>query len=136
FPIMNAIAMMAGQFQRASRFSTKGEFLADRADKAVRYVLRRMYSGGSGPGWSYFGDRIPQGRSNKKNDLLHEAFVCHGLIEYKSHGGSLSHEIDFGGLIAALGRFWRDGAFFEFPEDEVIKARTRTPARAMGLGHA
>ena len=136
FHITNAIAMLAGQFQRMASHSANGDLLADKADRAVRYLLKRKATGVAGPCWDYFGDRIPSNKKNKRNDLLHEAFVCHGLIEYKANGGRLSDAIDYSELLAAIGKFERGGAFYEFPEDELIKARTMVPARAMGIGHA
>jgi hypothetical protein len=136
YHVTNAISMMAGQVQRMSYFYPDVENLADQADQAVQYLLKSRIYDSEGYGWKYFGDKVPENKQNKQNDLLHDAFVCHGLLEYKKYGGRLAESIPDEELYACIKRFVRNGKLYEFPLSEENKRRRTKLARLWGIGHS
>lgn len=135
YHVTNAISMVAGQVQRMYYYYPDNEHLADQADRAVQYLMDSRVYDSEGYGWQYFGDKIPENKKNRQNDLLHDAFVCHGLLEYKKYGGRLADSFPDEHLYACISRFIRDGKVYEYPLSEKNKQRKSKLARLWGIGH-
>lgn len=138
FHVTNATAMMAGQLQRVTKLAPEIQTLSIQADKAIQQLLKLRFDDveGSGGGWRYFGEKIPKNKKNRSNDLLHEAFVCNGLLDYKQYGGRLGDQYEYSELYESLLRFYRDGRVHERPGDEPEGPRKEMLARAPAIGHA
>ncbi len=135
FHVLNAISLMAGEVQRVAQLCEDAK-LASMADEAISYVLASMEMEGEAPIWNYFGSRMPDNTAQKRNDILHEAFVCQGLLTYKLCGGILGDRIVPEKLLKALAKFHRDGQIWDFPESEANSRRRSQPARAIGLAQS
>ena len=136
FHVTNATAMMAGQLQRLASAVSDNELFINSSDAAIEHLLNLKETYRDGWGWNYFGNKIPLNKKNKTNDLLHEAFVCHGLLDYKYFGGSRGTKYRYIDLYNSLCRFQRDGRAFEFSAAENIQSRKKHRARALAMGHA
>lgn len=135
YSVLNAISLMGGEVQRVAQMCND-EDLAKAADQAMEYVLSQRESEDGVPVWNYFGNRVPANKSQKRNDILHEAFVCQGLLTYKYAGGTHADRIDPQDILNALAKFRRDGDIFDFPSSEANERRRTRPARAIGLAQA
>ena len=135
YHVLNAVSLMAGEAQRVARLSGREDF-AVAADQAVRYVLCQKENDNGTSTWNYFGTYIPENKTHKRNDILHEAFVCQGLLNYKLNGGNLADQIEVPELVGALAKFHRNGKSYDFPESEYNERRRSQPARAIGLAQA
>ncbi|HIA71241.1 MAG TPA: hypothetical protein EYO01_00825 [Phycisphaerales bacterium] len=136
FHVTNASALMGGQLQRVSTLCKDCSGLNKLADMAINQLLAIKFQSDGALGWNYFGEKIPKGKTNKTNDFLHEAFVCHGLMDYKLFGGSLGCEYEYEDLYRTLGRFYKDGKFYEFSSAECANSRKHKKARVLAIGHA
>ncbi len=136
FHVTNATAMISGQLQRASKLESGQEKLAHQADRAIGQLLKYKFDIDGSWGWNYFGNKIPSNRENRTNDLLHEAFVVNGLLDYKQYGGKLGTEYSYSDLHDCLCRFYRNGAIHEYSDAEKTMSRRRHLARSQAMGHA
>lgn len=127
YHVINVSAMLLGQLQRLSRFEPG---FAQYADMAVQYILNRQQRDELGyVYWLYGGDKWPESRPNRPNDLVHEAYTIQGLVDYVRYGGTFREEIDLHELYRSLERFLRDGNVLELPNES-------RPARLWGVGAA
>lgn len=137
FHVTNAISLMAGAIQRASHYSKQVNLNAEiSTDQAILYLLNCKRSDIELPTWDYFGREYPSNKNNRNNDLLHEAFVCDGLFNYKKFGGNLGSSINYNDLILMLLKFCRNDKIYDFPISEENAKRKQNPARGIGLAHA
>ncbi len=138
FHVTNATAMMAGQLQRVSKLapSPDSTILERQADRAVNQLLKLKLEHPNGWGWCYFGEKIPSNKKNRTNDLLHEAFICNGLLEYKQFGGTLGNEFRYLDLYNSLCKFYRENGLYEFSDSETVFSRKKKLARVQAIAHA
>jgi len=135
YHVVNATALIAGEVQRVAALSGISE-LASAADQAVRYVLAEAKDDDGVGAWNYFGRHIPENKANRRNDLLHEAFVTHGLLTYARFGGTYTSDVTPADLQRTLNRFWTTEGIMDFPPSEQNARRRSQPARAIGLAEA
>lgn len=136
FHVTNATAMLAGQLQRVSYIAPEKKYLSEQADRAIKYLLNCRRDQDKGFGWFYFGDKKPPSKNNRTNDLLHDTFVCHGLLDYKRFGGKFGNLYSYESLYYTIKQFYRDAFFYEYPEVEEISSRKKHLARVWALGHS
>ncbi|MDB4470713.1 hypothetical protein N9063_00355 [Deltaproteobacteria bacterium] len=136
FHVTNATSMISGQLQRVASLNPGQEFLSSQADRAVKQLLMLKFDADGSWGWNYFGNKIPSNKENRTNDLLHEAFVCNGLLDYKQYDGKYGGKYTYSDLHDTLCRFYRDGDIYEYSEAEARPSRRRHLARSLAMGHA
>ena len=145
YHVLNVTSMLVGQLQRLSRYvesQEKRTVLELTAERGARYILNRMNVDEQGnPYWHYLGDRRPPDALVRPNDLVHESYTIHGLVNYAIYGGRLATRIDLFRLLLSLNRFLNDdNRAYEFPRNwdpgpdgEELRHQ---PARLWGVGYA
>lgn len=119
YHVLNVSAMLAGQIQRLSQYVDikQSEKLKVIADQAILYILHEAQKDEQGRVfWLYGGDSWPEGRLNRPNDLVHEAYVIQGLLDYKRYKGTHAEKISLNALYESLERFLDDHQIYEFPK--------------------
>ena len=139
YHVTNATAMFAGQLQRVYKL-TNNLLYKEKANLAIKYLLHeKIKKQNNLYGWMYFGStKIPNIKKdkNRNNDILHEAFVCHGLMEYKHSGGDLGYKYSYNDLYNMMSKFDHGKNIKEYPVYETNSKRKDRPARLLGLGYA
>jgi len=136
FHVPNATAMMAGQIQNVAKLNDGHDLMEQQASRAIEELLCLTDSENLVLSWNYFGDRMPSNKVNRKNDILHEAFVCHGLMTYKFADGRTAGNFHYSDIVDCLAKYDRGGDIYDFPESEKSPKRLRQPARTIGVAHA
>ncbi|HLE97129.1 MAG TPA: hypothetical protein VI997_07150 [Candidatus Thermoplasmatota archaeon] len=136
--VANAASYLAGSCRRALA-ETPGSFapadaalVEDRVDATVRHVLATSRDGR--PSWSYDAPR-----PHEPNDIVHQAYIVHGLETYRASGGRVPLPWDRATLTGTLAPFWVGGDLREYsPEDgaDVPATLVDRPARLWGVGMA
>lgn len=131
FHVNNSISMLAGIIQKVHKLSQTNDLLEEQATKAISYILKTKKNVNGLLGWNYFGLKIPPNKTNRPNDLLHDAFMCHGLIEYKQNNGSISNRYTYEELYNSFKKFIQNDIIYEFP----IEYKIQSEARLWGISH-
>ena len=133
-PVTNATSLAAGACQTVAELCDR-EDLRVAADDAVRYLNACSKYRGQAATWPYFGLQLPPNHeSNKSNDLLHETYVCQGLLAYQAYGGRVDAGLGTRGVCEALGKFFREEWIFDFPQHERKANRNLRDARLIAVG--
>lgn len=144
YHVLNVSSMLTGQIQRLSQYLSipESEALSLVADEGFSYVIERMVTDENGNiQWMYGGDDWPNDRANRPNDLVHEAYVIQGIIDYVRYGGKKSELIQPNSLYKSLNRYLESENVYEMPRswqpnNEAFIALSETSARLWGIGYA
>lgn len=135
-PVCNAIALAAGACQRVGELCDRDD-LREVADEAVAYLTACGGYRSQEATWPYFGLQLPPNHTvNKSNDLLHEAYVCQGLLTYEASGGRVDTALGTEGTCRAIEKYIRGGSIFDFPSHEDKGKRSLRHARLLAIGQA
>jgi len=129
--------LFAGALQRLAKnlHGESSEKLQRFADGAMLYLSNHRKDELGALPWFYFGKKLPSGKQNKPNDLLHEAYTIEGLLEYYDYGGSLRSELNPHEFVQSLKRYLSSEKVYEFPIEEGRRYSERW-ARLWAVGYA
>ena len=110
YDTFNPAIHLAGQLQRYAQLcgdSALKALLQERADTIVHIAWRHVQRSEAGHLWWIYSDHRPQ-----PNDLLHVAYICEGLEEYRHAGGRIA--LDPVGYMGHFAEFRKGGEWYEY----------------------
>lgn len=139
FHVINASALLLGQFQHISQYVIDGEKFSKIANSALQFLLQLKRTKGN-ESWFYFGTHKPPSRLNNRiHDILHDAYTYHGILEYKKYDGQYSHLFNENQFLENIHAFIKEGVLYEYPYgswNSRNMERRKKWARLWGIAHA